>query len=124
MRIHQIKGSGDDVYFKEVWTGTRNRDWTTLVPIVDTDHKYLLGYRATSGKAKIWELDSHGQGPSLSSSMTMQTDWSAFTPWQTPAGGKLLAYKMRSGTVRSFRLEAGGSGLDEVDTGTWLKGWQ
>lgn len=98
--------AGSGLSFSIVWQKNRRAGWTTLIPICHEGQTYMFGYEAPTGKAKVWRLDSQGEGLTRTVNRPMQLDWTAFTTWSTPSGGKVLGYKIRNGLATSFALDS------------------
>ena len=120
----RISGSESALNFSIAWEQKRLAGWTTLLPMVHQGQNYMFGYEAPTGEAKIWRLDSHGQGFSKTGDKSMQKDWTAFAAWYTPSGAKMLGYKIRNGKRKAFSVDANGSGLSQIHSGSWNIGWR
>lgn len=120
----KINGTGDSLSFSTVWQKTKRAGWTTLIPVAQEGASYMFGYEAPTGTARVWKLDSQGEGFSRTADRPMQLDWTAFTTWSTPNGAKLLGYKIRNGLATSFALDTRGTGISHIRDTNWSGGWR
>ena len=107
----------------EVWRGTWNKGWSSIVPLQMGDIAHYLAYKTGNGEVAIDRMRPDGQDVDTLWKDTWTTGWSAFVPFTRNGTQYYLAYKVKTGRVVIDRVRPDGQGVDNAWEDIWTTGW-
>ena len=108
----------------DVFDGFRNPNWTHLQLARQDGELYMVGYRASNGRAAIWHLGNPADGPQNTARFTLGGHWDIVTSLPMDQGPQIFFYGVDAGNAKLFSVQAGGSGLSAQATMNWVGGWR
>jgi len=119
-RIHQTSdGSTAVLKTKEA------KGWTSITPLTFGPSRYLLFYKAGTGKFKLMKINSANGNVSLSKvwSKNGLKGWSHLVPVSDGGSSYLFAYKQHSGKAKVWRFNSSTKEMKTVKNLNMQQGW-
>jgi hypothetical protein len=114
---------GTDLEFETVFSDMRNANWTHLNFVRHGSDLYLLGYRATSGRTKIWRLTDPAAGPSAVRTLMLSQRWDIVTVLNNGGDARVFFYGTDAGDGHIYDFVDGGA-LSSTAELNWQGGWR
>lgn len=120
----RAQSGGEAIDVESVWSDNRRRNWSHLAPMPRDGKRYMFGYDAADGTAKIWLIRTNGRGLEHVKNLGWSTGYSSITPYSNGSTGHLLVQKIASGATKKLRLKRNLSGFRELTSTNWTAGFR
>lgn len=116
--------NGTRLRLETVYDGHRRAGWTHMTLARDRGNLYLLGFRATSGEARMWRIGAPANGPEAVSHFNLNRKWDIITSLKSGDQARIFLYGTNAGDSAIMDVNDDGSGLTRVTTFDWQGGWR
>lgn len=128
MEIIRLKtgtqSGGEVIEVESVWSGNRRKNWSHLALMPRNGKRYMFGYDAADGTAKIWLVRTNGGGLEHVSNLNWSTGYSSITPYSNGGTGHLLVQKIASGATKKLRLKQNAASFKQLMSANWTTGFR
>ncbi len=116
--------NGTRLRLETVYDGDRKAGWTHMTLARDGNNLYLMGFRSTNGKSRMWQIGAPADGPVGVSRFNLNRKWDIITSLRNGNQARIFLYGTDAGDSAIMDINDDGSGLTEVATFDWQGGWR
>lgn len=118
------KARDGSVQRETVWNKKRRAGWTHLSLLMHQGARYIFGYNAVKGDARILKIKPNGAGIEGGAELDWKPGWTAITPYHDGGLAHILLYRATDGLARKIKMRADATGFRHQYSKNWAKGYR